>query len=84
MSSNASILCVCVCVRACAYIYMYIKPCTYIYIYTYVYGPVILDDRMTGQNYLDLLQNELPKQLEGVPLATRIAMYFQHDRAPSH
>jgi len=44
----------------------------------------ILDDRMTGQNYLDFLQNELPKQLEDVPLATRIAMYFQHDREPSH
>jgi len=24
-------------------------------------GPVILDDRMTGQNYLDFPQNELPK-----------------------
>ena len=47
-------------------------------------GPVILDDRMTGQNNLDFLQNELPKQLEDVPLATRIAMYFQHDGAPSH
>jgi len=47
-------------------------------------GPVILDDRITGQNYLDFLQNELPKQLEVVPLATRIAMYFQHDGAPSH
>ena len=47
-------------------------------------GPVILDDRMTGQNYLDFLQNEIPKQLEDVPSATRIAMYFQHDGAPSH
>ena len=47
-------------------------------------GPVILDDRMTGQNYLDFPQNKLPKQLEDVPLATRIAMYFQHDGAPSH
>jgi len=47
-------------------------------------GPVILDDRTTGQNYLDFLQNELPKQLEDIPLATRIAMCFQHDRAPSH
>jgi len=47
-------------------------------------GPVILDDLMTGQNYLDFLQNELPKQLEDVPLATRIAMYFQLDGAPSH
>jgi len=46
-------------------------------------GLVILDERMTGQNYLDFLQNELPKQLEDVPLAARIAMYFQHDGAPS-
>ena len=38
----------------------------------------------TGRNYLDFLQNELPKQLEDVPLATRIVMYFQHDWAPSH
>jgi len=47
-------------------------------------GPVILDDRMIGQNYLHFLQNELPKQPEDVPLATRIAKYFQHDGAPSH
>ena len=44
----------------------------------------ILDDHTTGQNYPDFLQNELPKQLEDVPLATRIAMYFRHDGAPSH
>ena len=47
-------------------------------------GPVSLDDRMTGQNYLNVLQNELPKHLEDVPLATRIAMYIQRDGAPSH
>ena len=47
-------------------------------------GPVMLEDRMKGQNYLDFLQNELPKQLEDVLLAPRIAMYFQHDGAPSH
>jgi len=29
-------------------------------------------------------QNELPKQLEDVPLVTWIVMYFQHDGAPSH
>jgi hypothetical protein len=46
-------------------------------------GTVILEDRMTGQNYLELLQNELP-ELENVPLATRIAMHFQHDGAPPH
>ena len=46
--------------------------------------PVILDDHMTGQKYQDFLQNELPKQLEDVLLATRVAMYFQHDGVPSH
>jgi len=39
---------------------------------------------MTGQNYLDFLQNQLPKQLEDVPLTTRNALYFQHDGDPSH
>ena len=43
----------------------------------------VLDDRMTGQNYLEFLQNVLPKQLQDVPLATLIVMYFQHDGAPS-
>jgi len=47
-------------------------------------GPLILDDRMTGQNYLDFLQNGLPEQLQDVPLTTRTAMYFQHDGAPCH
>jgi len=42
-------------------------------------GPFILDDRMTVQKYIDFLQNELPKQPEDIPLATRIATYFQHD-----
>jgi hypothetical protein len=31
-------------------------------------GPVILEDRMTGQNYLEFLKNELPEELEDVPL----------------
>jgi hypothetical protein len=46
-------------------------------------GPVILEDRVTGQNYLEFLQNKVPEQ-ENVPWATWIAMYFQHDGAPSH
>jgi hypothetical protein len=44
-------------------------------------GLVILDDRMTGHNYPDFLHNGLP---EIVPLATRIAMYSQHEGASSH
>jgi hypothetical protein len=47
-------------------------------------SPVILEDRMTRQNYLEFLQNELPEQLEALYLATRIAMYFQHDGATFH
>jgi hypothetical protein len=47
-------------------------------------GPVILDDHMTGYNYLDFLQNGLPEHLEDVPLAAWIPMYFQHNGAPSH
>jgi hypothetical protein len=39
-------------------------------------GPVILGDRMIGQNYLDFMQYGLPKQLEDVPVVIRIAMYI--------
>jgi hypothetical protein len=46
-------------------------------------GPVVLDGRSRGHNHLDFLQNGLP-ELQDVPLATRIAMYFQDDGAPSH
>jgi hypothetical protein len=35
-------------------------------------GPVMLDDLVTGKNYLDFLQNGLPEQLEDVPLATHV------------
>jgi len=47
-------------------------------------GPIILDKRITGQNYLDFLQNGLPEQLEDVPLDTQITMYFHAERATFH
>jgi hypothetical protein len=47
-------------------------------------GPVILKDLITKENCLEFLQNELPERLEGVPLVTRITMYFQHGGAPTH
>jgi hypothetical protein len=47
-------------------------------------GPVIIDDRMKGDSYLHLLQNDVPVQLEDVPLDTRRHMYLQHDGAPVH
>jgi hypothetical protein len=45
---------------------------------------VILDYRMTGSSYLGFLQNGFSEQLQGVPLATRSAVYFQHYRVPIH
>jgi hypothetical protein len=47
-------------------------------------GTVILDDHMTGHKHLDFLQNGLPEQPEDVPLAIRIALFFQNDGATSH
>jgi hypothetical protein len=44
-------------------------------------GFVILDGLMTGIKSQDFLQIGLPEQLEDVPLATRIAVCFQHDGA---
>jgi hypothetical protein len=49
-----------------------------------VIGPAILEDRMTGQNSLEFLQNEFPEQLQDVLLTTQIAMYFRHDGASPH
>jgi len=46
--------------------------------------PVILDEDMTRQIYIDFPSHGLPEQLQDVPLATRIALYFQHDGVPSH
>jgi hypothetical protein len=47
-------------------------------------GPGIVKDRMTGDSYLHMSQNDLPEQLEDVSLDTRRHMYLQHDGAPIH
>jgi len=49
-------------------------------------GLVILDDPVTGQNYLYVffLWCGLPEQLVDVSFATQIAVYLQHDGAPTH
>jgi hypothetical protein len=39
-------------------------------------GSIILEDCMTGQNFLELLQKKLPEKLENAPLATQIAIYI--------
>ena len=50
----------------------------------YLLGPVVLPRRLTGQTYLDFLQNMLPLLLEDVPLGLRQAMWLMHDGAPAH
>jgi hypothetical protein len=44
-------------------------------------GPAVSDGCKIVHNYIDFLKNELPEQVEDVPSAARIAMYFQHDGA---
>jgi len=39
---------------------------------------------MTGNSYLQFLQNDPPEHLEDVPLDTRRHMYLQHDGSPIH
>jgi hypothetical protein len=47
-------------------------------------GPVFVEDRMTGDNYLQFLQNDLQEHIEDVPLDTRRHMYILHNGAQIH
>ena len=47
-------------------------------------GPVIVEDRMTGDSHFHFLQHELPEQLEDVLLDTRRHMHLQHNGSPIH
>jgi len=50
----------------------------------HLFGPFILEVRLTGEAYLRFLQEEVPRLLEDVPLNKRGRIYFQHDGAPPH
>lgn len=47
-------------------------------------GPYILPDRLSGENYLDFLQNHFPGLLEDVPLNIWQNMWLLQDGAPPH
>jgi hypothetical protein len=47
-------------------------------------GPHVLPHQLIGNHYRDLLLHDLPKLLEGVPLAGRAQMWYMHDGAPAH
>ena len=44
----------------------------------------VLSNRLTGQEYLNFLQTDLPALLQVVPVDIRAGMMFQHDGAPPH
>jgi len=45
-------------------------------------GPYIFPQRLTGDIYANVLQDELPALLENVPVQTRRQMCYRHDGAP--
>lgn len=47
-------------------------------------GPVELPSRLTGQEYLNFLQNVLPDLIDDVPLMIRNNLWFMHDGCPAH
>lgn len=47
-------------------------------------GPFIFEGHLTGDIYLQFLQDELLPLLDSVPSATRLHMCFHHDGAPLH
>jgi hypothetical protein len=51
---------------------------------THLIGPFLLPARLTGENYLNFLNVDLPGLLEEIPLEIRRAMWFMHDGAPAH
>lgn len=51
---------------------------------TYVIGPYFFEQRVTGEVYLNFLENHLPPLLDGVPNELREEMWFLHDGAPVH
>lgn len=50
----------------------------------FIVGPVILPQRLTGNIYLQFLQNTLPDLLDDLPIQLRINMWYMHDGAPPH
>lgn len=50
----------------------------------FVVGPVFLPRRLTGENYLAFLREDLPELMDDLPLLVRANMWFLHDGAPPH
>lgn len=51
---------------------------------SYLIGPLILPNRLNGNDFLEFLENDFAGLLENLPLAVRRNMWFQMDGAPPH
>lgn len=49
-----------------------------------VVGPIFIQDRLHGDNYLALLQGQIEDAIDNLPLDLRINLWWQHDGAPAH
>ena len=50
----------------------------------YIIGPYFFEGCLTGQVYVNFLQNVLPQLMEDVHLHVRMDMQMQYDGAPPH
>ncbi|EFN86004.1 hypothetical protein EAI_00037, partial [Harpegnathos saltator] len=50
----------------------------------HIIGPYLFQENLNEQNYLIVLQNQLPILSENVPLHICIRMWFMQDGAPAH
>ena len=49
-----------------------------------IIGPVIYDDTLTSQRYLEILRQKIEPLIDELPLADLRTVFFQHDGAPPH
>lgn len=47
-------------------------------------GPIFFYGNLTGERYLNFLQNEIEALMDNVPLANVVGVFFQQDGAPPH
>lgn len=46
--------------------------------------PYFINDQLTGQKYVNFLNDTLPSLLENVPLNIRTQIWYQHDDCPAY
>lgn len=49
-----------------------------------ILGPIIFEGHLTGERYLNFLQNEIDQFIDNLPLANYADIFFQQDGAPPH